>query len=85
VNDFTTVLDVSTESDGLRLGRVDRPLTVSIAFDRLDVQPGSYRFDVGVYERAWAYAYDYHWHAYPLEVTSSGGNAFGPARRWSVE
>jgi len=85
VTDFTTVLDVSTDTDGLRLGRVDRPLTVSIAFDRLDVQPGSYRFDVGVYEREWAYAYDYHWHAYPIEVLSSGGNAFGPGRRWSLD
>jgi lipopolysaccharide transport system ATP-binding protein len=85
VNDFTTVLDVSTDTDGLRLGRVDRPLSVSIAFDRLDVQPGSYRFDVGVYERDWTYAYDYHWHAYPIEVLSSGSNAFGPARRWSVD
>jgi len=45
----------------------------------------SYRFDLGVYERDWQYVYDYHWSAYPLEVTWGGaGGTFGPARRWST-
>jgi lipopolysaccharide transport system ATP-binding protein len=83
VSDYTKVLDVTTDADGVRLGRVDRPQTVTLTLDRLDLEPGSYRFDVGVYERNWAYVYDYHWHAYPLEIVSAGGG-FGPSRRWST-
>ena len=82
VADFTKVLDVSTEGDGVRVGRLQGRRTVTLTLEHLDIGPGSYSFDVGVYERNWAYVYDYHWHAYPLEVISPGGS-FGPARRWT--
>jgi lipopolysaccharide transport system ATP-binding protein len=85
VDDFTKVLDVSTEADGSRLGRLDGPRTVTLNLERLDVAPGDYRFDVGVYERSWAYVYDYHWHAYPLEVAAAGSGTYGPARRWGAD
>jgi lipopolysaccharide transport system ATP-binding protein len=38
--------------------------------ERVDLVGGSYFVDVGIYEAAWAYAYDYHWQAYPLDVES---------------
>lgn len=85
VDDLTKVLDVSTEGDGARLGVLDRPRTVTLTLDRLDVAPGEYRFDVGVYERSWEYVYDYHWHAYPLEVVAKSGGSYGPARRWGSD
>ena len=65
------------------LGRLDRPIALSLRLDRLDLEPGSYRFDVGVYERDWTYVYDYHWQAYPLEV-AGGGQGFGPSRKWEL-
>lgn len=80
--DYSKVLEVTTEGDGVRLGRLESPRTVRLRLDRIDAEPGSYRFDVGVFERSWEYAYDYRWHAYPLEVVD-GGAGFGPARRWS--
>jgi lipopolysaccharide transport system ATP-binding protein len=60
------------------------PATVVLRLDRLDAEPGAYRFDVGVYEREWRYAYDYHWQAYPPEVAETSGAAFGPPRRWEI-
>ena len=83
VSDGLKVLDVSTDTDGVRLGRVAGPTSVTIAFDRLDCEPGKYRFDVGVYAAGWACVYDYHWQAYTLELLGPP-SGFGPARRWSA-
>jgi lipopolysaccharide transport system ATP-binding protein len=80
LSDGSMVADVSTDGDGARIGRVDHPTTITLLFERLDIEPGSYCIDVGVYEREWAYVYDYHWQAYRLEVTGTGG--FGPPRKW---
>jgi homopolymeric O-antigen transport system ATP-binding protein len=77
--DFARMLDLSTEADSIMLGRVGEPQTLVLEIDRLDVPPGSYRFDVGVFERSWAYIYDYRWHAYPLEVEGGEGK-----RRWTT-
>jgi lipopolysaccharide transport system ATP-binding protein len=74
-------VDVNTAADGVRIGRLDRRTTVALLLDRLDLPPGNYRLDVGVYEAEWSYVYDYHWQAYPLEVRGGGGG-FGPARKW---
>lgn len=79
--DYSKVLEVSTEGDGVAVGRLESMRTLTLTLDRIDAEPGSYRFDVGVFERNWEYAYDYRWHAYPLEIL--GGAGFGPARRWS--
>lgn len=83
--DATTVADVNTLADGVPLGRLDGPVTVALELDRLDVEPGTYRVAVGVFERAWQYAYDYHWYASRLEIASTAPAAtFGPARQWTV-
>jgi lipopolysaccharide transport system ATP-binding protein len=83
VVDGMKVLDVSTLGDRTTLGRVGVPTTLELWFDRLDVEAGHYRFDVGVYERGWSAVYDYHWQAYPLEVPPQS-SGFGPPRRWRV-
>ncbi len=82
--DGAKVIDVSTDADGVTLGHVNAPLRVVLEFDRLDLEPGSYRFDVGVYERDWAYVYDYHWQLYELHVGQSTRGGYGPPRRWTV-
>lgn len=52
----------------------------------LDLRPGKYSVSVGLYERSWAYAYDYHWNAYDLSVTAgaSRDRARGPECLWQV-
>jgi lipopolysaccharide transport system ATP-binding protein len=83
LSDGLKVLDVSTRGDGAVLGRLGRRSIVRLSLQHLDVEPGSYYFDVGVYERDWAYVYDYRWQAHRLHVGSaSRGGGFGPARRW---
>lgn len=84
VRDGAKIMDVSTAGDGVELGTVDSPTTVVLRLDRLDAEAGAYRFDVGVYERDWRYAYDYHWQAYPLDLIGPGTPTFGPPRHWEV-
>jgi homopolymeric O-antigen transport system ATP-binding protein len=79
--DYARMLDVSTEGDAVALGRVESPRTIVLDLEGLELPPGSYRFDIGVFERSWAYIYDYRWHAYPLEVL--GAEREG-GRRWSL-
>jgi lipopolysaccharide transport system ATP-binding protein len=62
-------------------------LTIDIA--RLDLAPGLYSVDVGVYPQDWSYAYDYHWQVYPLTVEPSmgrihTGGIIDPPSRWRV-
>jgi lipopolysaccharide transport system ATP-binding protein len=44
---------------------------VELSLERLDLVGGEYYVDVGVYEQAWAYAYDFHWHVYPLTIATT--------------
>ena len=44
---------------------------IRLHVDRLDLGNGQYYINAGVYEKSWAYAYDYHWHVYPLYVRST--------------
>jgi lipopolysaccharide transport system ATP-binding protein len=78
--------DASTEADGKLLSKVQGRGKISLYFERLDLIGGSYYIDVGAYCRDWAYAYDYHWHAYPLEVRPTHGEKgiLRPPHRWEV-
>ena len=80
--DYARMLDVSTESDAVAIGRLDSLRTVVLMLESLELPAGSYRFDVGVFERSWSHIYDYRWHAYPLEVLGADGEG---VRRWSIE
>jgi len=79
--------DTSTDLDGHRLPTVHGPGQITFHIERLDLIGGQYYVDVGVYEREWAYAYDYHWHVYPLIVRSTGGKKgiLRPPHRWEMD
>jgi lipopolysaccharide transport system ATP-binding protein len=81
--DGSMVADINSQSDGVRITKLDAPRTVVLELGSLDVSPGAYHVDVGIYQRDWEYVYDYHWQAYSLEVAGSG-RGFGPPRAWLV-
>jgi homopolymeric O-antigen transport system ATP-binding protein len=60
---------------------------VILTLERLDLAQGQYFIDVGVYHKDWAYAYDYHWHVYTIEVLSDRDQkgVLLPPHRWSFE
>ena len=64
-------LDVNTVDLDNSYIRLEQQGTIRFIFDRLDLRPGGYFVDVGTYKQDWSYAYDYHWHVYPLTIDSS--------------
>ena len=76
----------NTAAAGATPSVADGPGRMLLQLDRLDLNRGFYRLDVGVYERDWAYAYDYHCQAYPLLVQcrEDGEGVLRAPTRWSL-
>jgi lipopolysaccharide transport system ATP-binding protein len=86
VADGVLCYDSSTQADGVVIGDIERPLAVELSFPRLHLLPGGYALDLGVYEADWAFAYDYHWHAYGFTVLggSPDRGVFRPRHEWTI-
>jgi lipopolysaccharide transport system ATP-binding protein len=86
-HDDAVCLDANTRDDGVTLG-VLRDATVTLALDRLDLAPGRYLVDVGLYRADWDVVYDFHWHAVEIEIGDrppSTRAPLHPPRRWQVD
>jgi lipopolysaccharide transport system ATP-binding protein len=85
-SDGVVCYDTSTESSGVRIGSLDGEIEVDLQFERLDLLPGDYLLDVGIYRADWEFAYDFHWQAYPLKVVGpqSDKGVFRPPHHWEV-
>ena len=88
--DDVKCLDINTDLDDVR---VDVPaggeIAVHLQLPALELRPGRYWLDVGVFPLDWSHAYDYHYHAYPLQVTGPSDDPEEPVyrpdnRRWTV-
>ncbi len=79
--------DTNTMAAGLTLPTIQGHGQIGLELDRLDLKGGSYYIDVGVYERDWAYTYDYHWHVYPLLISRGGSDKgiLNPPHRWITD
>lgn len=60
---------------------------VTAGIERLDLSPGEYSFDVGLFSEDWDRTYDFHKAAYELQVTGPGpaGALWAPPVGWTVE
>src|SRR5215208_1122341 len=56
--DGTECYDTNTANEGLLVPEIGGECRFALLFERLDLIPGEYFIDVGVYEREWRYAYD---------------------------
>jgi lipopolysaccharide transport system ATP-binding protein len=61
--------------------------SIRLNIDRLDIAPGTYFVNVGVFEASWSHAFDFHWHAYQLLVEggSSHKGILAPPCRWEMD
>lgn len=73
------------DKDQLKLEGSRKQGVMILDIERLDLSKGEYFVDVGIYEKNWDYAYDYHWHVYPLNVQSdfSFKGILSPPHNWS--
>jgi lipopolysaccharide transport system ATP-binding protein len=78
--------ETNTAAAGLTLPTIEGRGRMVLRIDRLDLNRGRYVLDVGAYAAEWAYAYDYHWHAYPLIVWAAGAEkgVLRPPQRWEM-
>ena len=60
---------------------------LSAYLERLDLAPGAYEFDVGLFSEDWDRTYDFHKAAYELHVTGGGpaDSVWAPPVGWMVE
>jgi len=80
--------EANTDTDEVPLGSLSGERRVRFHWEEIELFPGEYVVDVGVYERSWKFAYDYHWHVYPLKVIGVNGSEaiFHPRRRrWTID
>lgn len=79
--------DTNTAAAGHSLPVLEGRGALSLHVERLDLAGGRYFVNVGVHEKNWNYAYDYHWHVYPLTIVASGGNdgIIRPPHHWQMD
>lgn len=79
-----TCLEVSTAAENDLPTEMTGAAILVLELFHLDMRKGQYFVNVGVYENNWSYAYDYHWHVYPIQVlpTSSYVDHRTSPHRW---
>lgn len=84
--DGTVCLDANTDVSHVVLDAVNGGGCIQFVIDRVDLVPGDYFVDVGVFASDWSHAYDYHWHVYQLKII--GGSChkgiLAPPCHWLV-
>ena len=78
--------DLSTAAAGVSLPALEGEGQITLHLERLDLNGGLYYVNVGAYTQSWDYAYDYHWHTYPLTVvpTDNDKGLLYPPHHWHV-
>jgi lipopolysaccharide transport system ATP-binding protein len=84
--DGQVCLNVNTQNSEVPTHDVGDQGMIKLYIDRLDLSSGNYFVNVGVYEKDWSYAYDYHWQVYPLLVNHSTEcqGILCPPYKWEV-
>jgi lipopolysaccharide transport system ATP-binding protein len=79
-------LDINTADMNISIDIIDGQGNIKLNIDRLDLSTGKYFINVGLYEKDWSYAYDYHWHVYPFTVQAENNSQgiLNPPMRWEV-
>lgn len=85
--DGRSCFETSTQKANVELPLLQGSGRVTVDIEALDLDPGNYFVDVGLYEKDWKYAYDYHSFVYPLTVDENhrSHTPSTPKAVWSLE
>lgn len=85
--DGQVCLNTNTQNQGISPLFIQGSGKIRLSFERLDLSGGKYYVNVGVYESNWDYAYDFHWHVYPLFVQSKTEQSgiLNPPCKWEMK
>ena len=85
-SDGVTCVELNSHDDGVRVPLSDEESVVEVEVPALELVPGSYEVEVGLYRHDWDYAYDLHSGVHRLLVAGEEGKGVLSARRrWSFE
>ncbi|MCB0190915.1 MAG: ABC transporter ATP-binding protein [Anaerolineae bacterium] len=86
-DDGLVCYDTNTATADLAMTSVQGQGQMTLQIERLDLNSGHYWVDIGIYEKNWAYAYDHHWHVYPLQVHAplDEKGVVCPPSQWRIE
>jgi lipopolysaccharide transport system ATP-binding protein len=84
--DETIIMSINTSADRVSLGPAVTECELELTIARVDLPAGDYSIDVGLYERAWEHAYDYHYASYGLRVEGpeASEGILLPPRHWRL-
>ncbi|MFL7892853.1 MAG: ABC transporter ATP-binding protein [Anaerolineales bacterium] len=85
--DGTICCDTNMPASDLGLPVINGRGKTRLRFTRLDLAKGTYFVNVGVYQKDWTYAYDYHWQVYSLRIGDGGPekSLLYPPQQWEIE
>jgi lipopolysaccharide transport system ATP-binding protein len=77
--------DMSSVLDAISLGPLETQQSVRLELHRLDLAPGEYSLEIGVYSPDYSVAYDVHSGAYSFEVVGPRAKGIlNPPRTWRL-
>jgi lipopolysaccharide transport system ATP-binding protein len=84
--DGTVCLDTTTEGARVSTAGLPGKGTVRFSIARLELAPGRYFLNAGIFHAQWSHAYDYHWQAHPFSVAGAPEHKgiLAPRCRWEV-
>ena len=80
------LVDLTTEASGVGAVALAEEGQVTVTLDRLDLEPGAYWVDAGIYSPDWEVPHDYRWDSVKtLVVGTTTSGSVQPPHRWAVE
>jgi len=82
--DNMVYLSLNTISTGQAIDKIQNKGKITLHIERLDLNSGKYFLSVGIYEKNWSYAYDFHWKVYSISIQSNFNmtGIIAPPHRW---
>jgi len=83
--DGVKVCDATTGNAGFDLEGIRGSAELELQYEELDLEPGDYTVEAGVWASGWEFAYDLHQRAYPLRISGDrqGEGLVRTRHRWS--